>query len=156
MLPQRAVLCGRMFAEASRDGVASHGLNRFAGFVQAIRAGRILPNVDRELIASFGGLERWHGKDGPGIWNAWESMRRAIELAGKFGIGCVGLSNTNHWMRAGNYGWQAADAGCIGICWTNTIPLMAAWGGAKKRWEIIHWSSQSRGPPENIWFWIWQ
>lgn len=26
------------------------------------------------------------------------------------------------------YGWQAADAGCVGICWTNTMPNMPAWG----------------------------
>ena len=31
-------------------------------------------------------------------------------------------------MRGGTYGWQAADAGCIGICWSNTCPNMPAWG----------------------------
>lgn len=34
-------------------------------------------------------------------------------------------------MRGGNFGWQAVDQGCIGICWTNTIPNMSAWGGKK-------------------------
>lgn len=32
-------------------------------------------------------------------------------------------------MRGGTYGWQAADAGCIGICFTNAIANMPAWGG---------------------------
>jgi 3-dehydro-L-gulonate 2-dehydrogenase len=32
-------------------------------------------------------------------------------------------------MRGGSYGWQAANNGCIGICWTNTTPNMPAWGG---------------------------
>jgi 3-dehydro-L-gulonate 2-dehydrogenase len=67
---------------------------------------------------------------GIGLWNAHIAMGRAIELARPHGLGCVGLRNTNHWMRAGTYGLQAADAGCIGICWTNTIPLMPAWGSA--------------------------
>jgi 3-dehydro-L-gulonate 2-dehydrogenase len=40
----------------------------------------------------------------------------------------VGLGNSNHWMRGGNYGWQAADAGVIGICWSNTLPNVPAWG----------------------------
>jgi len=48
-------------------------------------------------------------------------------------MGCVGLRNTNHWMRAGAYGLQAADAGCIGICWTNTTVLMPPWGSATKK-----------------------
>jgi 3-dehydro-L-gulonate 2-dehydrogenase len=57
-------------------------------------------------------------------------MGRAIALAGEHGIGCVALGNTNHWMRAGSYGWQAADAGMIGICWTNTMPNLPPWGSA--------------------------
>lgn len=50
------------------------------------------------------------------------------ELAHQYGIGLVALGNNNHWMRGGTYGWQAADAGCIGICWSNTCPNMPAWG----------------------------
>lgn len=36
-------------------------------------------------------------------------------------------------MRGGSYGWQAADNGCIGICWSNTQPNMPAWGGLDKK-----------------------
>jgi 3-dehydro-L-gulonate 2-dehydrogenase len=32
-------------------------------------------------------------------------------------------------MRGGSYGWQAAEAGLIGICWTNTMPNLPPWGG---------------------------
>ena len=45
----------------------------------------------------------------------------------------VALGNNNHWMRGGSYGWQAADAGCIGICWSNTMPNMPAWGGKDRK-----------------------
>jgi 3-dehydro-L-gulonate 2-dehydrogenase len=60
-------------------------------------------------------------------------MQRATELADAHGIGCVGLSNTNHWMRGGAYALQAAEAGYIGICWTNTTRLMPPWGSAEKK-----------------------
>ena len=66
---------------------------------------------------------------GPGNLNALAAMERAIELGRAHGIGCVALNNTNHWMRAGTYGWQAAEAGMIGICWTNTMPNLPPWGG---------------------------
>jgi len=36
-------------------------------------------------------------------------------------------------MRAGTYGWQAADAGFIGICFTNTIANLPPWGGIDPR-----------------------
>jgi len=34
-------------------------------------------------------------------------------------------------MRGGTYGWQAADAGFLGICWTNTLPNLPPWGGIR-------------------------
>ena len=36
-------------------------------------------------------------------------------------------------MRGGTYGWQAAEAGMIGICFTNTIANMPPWGGIDPR-----------------------
>jgi 3-dehydro-L-gulonate 2-dehydrogenase len=51
-----------------------------------------------------------------------------VALAQTNGIGCVSLANTNHWMRGGYYGWQAAKAGAVFIGWTNTIANMPAWG----------------------------
>ncbi len=36
-------------------------------------------------------------------------------------------------MRGGTYGWQAAEAGMIGICFTNTIANLPPWGGLDPR-----------------------
>ena len=131
--PNRAHLCARLFADASRDGVASHGLNRFPQFVCMIQKGVVLVDAEPALVASFGALERWDGNSGPGNLNAYASMDRAIALSRKHGLGCVALANTNHWMRGGSYGWQAADAGVIGVCWTNTLPNLPPWGASDPR-----------------------
>ena len=126
-------LCARLFAEASRDGVYSHGLNRFPQFVRMIKSGVVNVTAEPEQIASFGSLERWDGKSGPGNLNAYRCMERAMVLSREHGIGCLALSNTNHWMRGGSYGWQAAEAGLIGICWTNTLPNLPPWGSSDPR-----------------------
>jgi len=55
-------------------------------------------------------------------------MQRAIDLAKQHGIGAVALANTNHWMRGGTYGWQAAEQGLFAVCWTNTLANLPAWG----------------------------
>ncbi len=133
MEPARADRCARMFAEATLDGVATHGVNRFARFMAMIRSGLVDVNAGPRRVASHGALERWDGNRGPGNLNAAESMARAIELSRQHGIGCVALANTNHWMRGGAYGWQAAEAGAIGICWTNTLPNLPPWGAADPR-----------------------
>ena len=128
MEPDRAERCARLFADASRDGVASHGVNRFPRFVAMISNGMVDVHARPERVSARGGMERWDGHRGPGNLNAWTCMERAIELAREHGIGAVGLGNSNHWMRGGNYGWQAAEAGVIGICWSNTLPNVPAWG----------------------------
>ena len=127
--PERAELSARLFAQSSLDGVPSHGLNRFLSYLSFVRRGLIHPDSRPEVMAKFGAFERWDGGLGPGNLNAYQAMGKAIEMAKEFGLGCVALQNTNHWMRAGNYGWQAVDEGCIGICFTNTKPNMPAWGG---------------------------
>jgi len=130
-LPDDARACARLFAETTRDGVYTHGIARFPRFLQTISNGRVLPQAKPVQKFSAGALERWDGQRGPGNLNAQAMMSRAIELAEAHGIGCVALANTNHWMRGGSYGWQAAEAGMVGICWTNTLPNLPAWGGQK-------------------------
>src|SRR6185437_10397893 len=126
---QRAGLCARLFAETTRDGVYSHGVNRFQRFVAMIRNGSVDPSAEPRVVSHFGALERWDGQRGPGNLNAHAAMARAIALSREHGVGCVALGNTNHWMRGGTYGWQAADAGAIALCWTNTMPNVPPWGG---------------------------
>lgn len=124
----RADLSARLFTAASLDGVYSHGLNRFPRFISYIQKGYVLIDKEPVLSKQMGALEQWDGQLGPGNLNAWFCMDRAIALAQTHGIGLIGLRNTNHWMRGGAYGWQAADAGMLSICCTNTIPNMPAWG----------------------------
>ena len=130
---ERASLCARLFADNQRDGVYSHGLNRFLGFVAGIEKKQIDIHAQPEKVESLGIIERWDGKMGVGLVNAQACMARAIKLAQAEGMGCVALRNTNHWMRGGAYALQAADAGCIGICWTNTTVLMPPWGSAERK-----------------------
>ncbi len=131
--PERANVCARLFTETTCDGVYSHGLSRFSRFVAMVRNGSIDVRALPEMVASAGAVERWDGKFGVGNLNAWQSMERAVTLALQHGIGCVALANTNHWMRGGSYGWQAADAGMIGICWTNTLANLPPWGASDPR-----------------------
>ena len=125
----RASLSARLFAETTRDGVYSHGVNRFQRFVAMIRNGSVDPAAEPRVVSRFGAMERWDGQRGPGNLNAHAAMERAIALSHEHAIGGVALRNTNHWMRGGTYGWQAADAGAIGLCWTNTMPNVPPWGG---------------------------
>lgn len=129
----KAELCSQIFADNSLDGVYSHGLNRFPVFIDHVKNGLVKPEAEPEVLSENGSLAHWNGHFASGMYNASLAMKQATVLAKANGIGCVSLKNTNHWMRGGTYGWQAADAGCIGICFTNTIANVPPWGGKEPR-----------------------
>jgi 3-dehydro-L-gulonate 2-dehydrogenase len=130
---EQARSCARIFMENSLDGVYSHGVNRFPHFIEHVQKGFVKAGEKAIQKSSNGAIEQWDGRLGPGPLNALQCTDRAMALAKHHGMGCIGLSNTNHWMRGGTYGWKAAKAGYIFIGWTNTIANMPAWGAANTK-----------------------
>ncbi len=125
--------CAEIFTMNTLDGINSHGINRFPRFVKNIIQGFVKPEAVPTLTNKAGSIEQWNGNLAPGPLNAAFATERAMDLAEKNGIGIATLSNTNHWMRAGTYGWQAAKKGFLLICWTNTCQNMPAWGATDPR-----------------------
>lgn len=117
----------------SLEGTYSHGVNRFPRLVRGIDKGFVKMDALPVLIHAFGATENYDGQLGFGIINAQACMGRAIALASEHGIGFVALRNTNHWLRAATYGYQACDQGMAGICFTNTLPNMPTWGARDAR-----------------------
>jgi 3-dehydro-L-gulonate 2-dehydrogenase len=128
-----ALGCADIFTNNSIDGIYSHGVNRFASFIKMVHDGFIIPGNKPFIKSKKAGVEQWDGNLGPGPLNAMFTTERAIDLSTEYGIGCVALANTNHWMRGGTYGWHAAKKGFAFICWTNTIGNMPAWGAVDNR-----------------------
>ncbi len=124
----KAGICAEIFTENSVDGIYTHGVNRFAKFINYVKKGYIVVDAESNLQNKFGSMEQWDGNFGPGILNALHATDRAMQLATENGIGLVTLGNTNHWHRGGTYGWRAATKGFACIAWTNTIGNMPAWG----------------------------
>jgi 3-dehydro-L-gulonate 2-dehydrogenase len=130
---ERAEQIATVFTDNSVDGVYTHGVNRFPRFVEYVQKGFVQKGASPSRKSKSGGIEQWDGNLAPGISNAIFATSQCMKLADENGIGCVALSNTNHWMRGGAYGWQAANAGYIFIGWTNTIGNMPAWGAMDAR-----------------------
>ncbi|ALR78593.1 3-dehydro-L-gulonate 2-dehydrogenase [[Enterobacter] lignolyticus] len=130
---ETAEACADMFARTTESGVYSHGVNRFPRFIQQLDNGDVIPDAQPTRITSLGAIEQWDAQRAIGNLTAKAMMDRAISLAADHGIGLVALRNANHWMRGGSYGWQAAEQGYIGICWTNSIAVMPPWGAKECR-----------------------
>lgn len=127
--PEDAETNAGIFANSTLDGYHSHGINRFAEFVKNVQKGIVDPSAKPALLERLGPIYRFDGLRGAGPSNAFRCMEFAIQRAKEDVLSCIALQNTNHWMRGGSYGWQAADSGCISLCFTNTMPNMPPWGG---------------------------
>ncbi|KID02327.2 3-dehydro-L-gulonate 2-dehydrogenase [Hafnia alvei] len=125
--------CAAMFAQTTESGVYSHGVNRFPRFIQQLEAGDIIPDAQAKRVLALGAIEQWDAQRSIGNLTAKKMMDRAMSLASDHGIGLIAVRNANHWMRGGSYGWQAAEKGYIGICWTNSIAVMPPWGAKECR-----------------------
>ena len=130
---EQSKILAKIHAESTLDGINSHGINRVPIFLNYITKGLVKIDSTPTLVASLGSIERWDGNLGSGVLNAITCTNKAVQLAKTSGIGLIALRNTNHWMRGGTYGWQAAEQGCISIMFTNTAPNMPAWGGKENR-----------------------
>lgn len=124
----KAAKIAEVFTQNTIDGIYTHGVYRFPRFIQYSKQQLIDIHAAPTLKNKFNGMEQWDGNLGPGPLNAFHATEQAMRLSSEYGIGCVALANTNHWMRGGSYGWHAAKAGFVFIGWTNTTAIMPAWG----------------------------
>jgi 3-dehydro-L-gulonate 2-dehydrogenase len=129
----KAEILSGIFADNNLYGKDSHGLNRFPSFIQSLKNNVINIDAKPEKINGNKAYEQWDGHLGAGPLNAVFSTDRVMKLADVYGIGCVAIRNSNHWMRGGTYGWRAAEQGYFFICWSNTKPNMPAWGSDEPR-----------------------
>jgi LDH2 family malate/lactate/ureidoglycolate dehydrogenase len=101
------------------------------GLVKALRDGRCKADPELAVTRERGAICVLHCDHGPGHYTAVRAMSHAIQRAGKFGAGVCLATSTTHWGRAHAYACRAAQAGMIGLCTTNAIPNMLAWGSTQ-------------------------
>ena len=118
-------------AEADLLGVPSHGVRMLPGLLRAIREGRVNPDPRFKITRERSAAIVLEGDHGPGRYGSVEAMRHAVQLAKTAGVGVCLATRLTHWGRAHAYVYRAALQGAIGICTTNAIPNVVAWGSSK-------------------------
>jgi L-2-hydroxycarboxylate dehydrogenase (NAD+) len=121
----------RILVEADLRGVWSHGVARVPMYLERMRKGVMKPQpaIAVERVAQAAVLV--DGDDGFGLIVAPRAMQEAIALAKTQGIGLAGVRRSNHFATNAYYVERAAEAGCIGMVFTNASPALAPWGAAK-------------------------
>lgn len=120
-----------VMVEADLLGVPSHGVRMLPGLMKGIREGRVTANPQIKILRERLATCVLDGDNGPGRFVSVQAMQHAVERAKRLGVGASLATRVTHWGRAHAYACRAAKAGTVGICTTNAIPNMLAWGSTK-------------------------
>ncbi|MGH7715858.1 MAG: Ldh family oxidoreductase [Vulcanimicrobiaceae bacterium] len=110
-------------------GVSSHGIYRLPSYLRKMAGGGIDPKARPEIVRESAATAVVDAHHASGYVAGRFAMSKAVTLAEQFGIGAVGVRNSNHFGATGAYVLQAAECGMIGIATTNASACMAPWGG---------------------------
>jgi LDH2 family malate/lactate/ureidoglycolate dehydrogenase len=141
---------GRLVADslvqADLWGHQSHGFLRLPWYTARLRSGAMAARTAPEVLSDTGPLMLLDGRDGIGQVLAERARSLAVERARRFGVGVVGVRNSNHFGTAMYFTRRAAADGCVGVLTTNASPAMAPWGGREKVLGTNPWSIAAPGP----------
>lgn len=114
-----------VFLSAELRGHASHGMIRIKDYFELWKANRINTKPDIKIVHESPSTAVVDGDNAVGMIAARRSMQIAIEKAKNAGTGWVATRNSNHFGIAGYYSMMALEHDMIGICLTNSNPLVA-------------------------------
>lgn len=120
-----------VLVSADARGKHSHGLLRLPRFIRGIEHGNVDPNGDIEVVNERGGAATLTGGSRLGPVVASAAAGEAMDRADEFGVGAIGVHDSNHLGMLGYYTDQIRREEYVGVGMTNTEPAMPPYGGAE-------------------------
>ncbi|MBR2512130.1 MAG: Ldh family oxidoreductase, partial [Firmicutes bacterium] len=110
-----AAICADVLLEADRQGIESHGCNRFKPiYIDRFEKGTLLPETNLEILNETDTTLVMDAHDGMGMVASYRMMEKLIEKAGKHGMAGGAVRNSTHYGIAGYWTNMAAKAGMVG------------------------------------------
>ena len=121
--------------EADLMGHHSHGVVRIRRYLEALRAGTVVPDATLETVIDGGAFAVVDGNHGFGQTTGPRACRLGIDKAGTHGVSVIGLRRSGHLGRIGRYAEMAAEANQASIHFVNVAAstLVAPFGAVERR-----------------------
>ncbi|WP_422445137.1 Ldh family oxidoreductase [Thermoanaerobacterium sp. DL9XJH110] len=116
---------------AELRGVKSHGIVRIPTYLQRLETGAINVQARMRVEKRQKAAALLNADNGFGQVAGYNAMRLAISLAENYGVGLVGVRQSNHFGIASYYSMLALEKDMIGIVLTNSSPAIAPYGTSK-------------------------
>ena len=126
-----ALITAQALVAAERQGLSGHGLSRVPQYVSHLRSGRVKGDAEPKIIASRGGALLVDADEGLAFPAARLALKEAQARVATQGVVFAGVTNSHHFGAAALHLQDAAEAGLVGLAFSNSPAGIPAWGGKK-------------------------
>jgi len=126
-----AEAAARHLVRAEAQGLPTHGLSRVPFYCGMLRRGRADGAAHPAMVCDRAAACLIDNRDGlPYVSLQW-AVEEVIQRARRNGIGFAGIRNSAHAGVMGIHLLPVAQAGLVGLAFTNSPAAIPAWGGRK-------------------------
>ena len=116
---------------AEAEGLSGHGLSRVALYCQHLRDGRALGKAKTKVVRRKGATALVDAGGGLAFLACAMAVKEAITRARRSGVSFVGVTNSHHMGAVAYHLSAVAQAGMVGLGFTNSPSAINAWGGKR-------------------------
>jgi (2R)-3-sulfolactate dehydrogenase (NADP+) len=116
---------------AEEQGLPTHGMSRVPFYCAMLRNGRADGAAQPAMAAERAGACLIDNRDGLPYVSAQWAVDEVIQRARRNGIAFAGIRNSAHVGVMGIHLLPVAEAGMVGLAFTNSPAAIPAWGGRK-------------------------
>ena len=116
---------------AEMEGLTGHGLSRVPLYCQQLREGRADGKAKPKLVKKKGATCLVDANGGLAFLASALAVKEAVKRAQRYGVAFAGVTNSHHFGAAAYHLAPVAQAGLVGLAFTNSPSVINAWGGKK-------------------------
>lgn len=116
---------------AEMEGLTGHGLSRVALYCQHLCEGRADGKAKPKVVKKKGATCLVDANGGLAFLASALAAKEAIKRARRYGVAFSGVTNSHHFGAAAYHLAPVAQAGFVGMAFTNSPAAINAWGGKK-------------------------
>lgn len=126
---EQASIISDSIVDAHRCEKHTHGMGRLSIYVRKIQSGQMAAETVLTPIRDNGIITVLDANDGFGQVAAYQGIQTCLEKAETFGVGIVGIRNSNSFGAAGYFGNLIAENQMIGMIMGNASKALCPPGG---------------------------
>jgi (2R)-3-sulfolactate dehydrogenase (NADP+) len=126
-----AQVTAQALVAAEAQGLSGHGLSRVALYAQHLKQGRVDGKAKPRVLRKKGATCLVDAGGGLAFPACALAVKEAIKSAKRYGVAFAGITNSHHFGAAAYHVAPIAQAGLVGLAFTNSPSAINAWGGKK-------------------------